>query len=85
MKKVLTLVFILVSSLLPQNLGFAATEDEQWPIPNEFGLGHHLVLKMMKTAVRDGSTITTPSYRFVKLPHKLIALKVYLPLQNQAT
>ena len=44
MKKISTLVFILIFSLLPQNLGFAAAEDEQWPIPNEFGLGHHLVL-----------------------------------------
>ncbi len=44
MKKVSLLVLTLVLSLLPQHFGFAATEDEQWPIPNEVALGHHSVL-----------------------------------------
>ena len=60
MKKTLTLVFILILSLLPQNLGFAATEDEQWPIPNEFGLGHHLVLiEEQLDGFRSYSQLTT--------------------------
>jgi len=44
MKKVSLLAIALVLSLLPQQMGFAATEDEQWPIPNEVALGHHSVL-----------------------------------------
>ena len=44
MKKVFLLIASLLLSVLPQNIGFAATEDEQWPIPNEFALGHHSLL-----------------------------------------
>ncbi len=44
MKKISLLVLVLLTSLLPQQLGFAASEDEQWPIPNEPGIGHHSVL-----------------------------------------
>jgi len=44
MKKVCLLVFAFGLTLLPQNFSFAASEDEQWPIPNEYELGHHSVL-----------------------------------------
>ena len=44
MKRALVLIFSLSLSLLTQNSGFAASEDEQWPVPNEYELGHHSVL-----------------------------------------
>ena len=44
MKRGWVLVLTLCLSLLTQNSGFAASEDEQWPIPNEFDIGHHSVL-----------------------------------------
>ena len=44
MKRALVLIFSLSVSLLTQNSGFAASEDEQWPIPNEYEVGHHSVL-----------------------------------------
>jgi hypothetical protein len=44
MKKVCLLVFAFGLTLFPQNFSFAASEDEQWPIPNEYELGHHSVL-----------------------------------------
>jgi len=44
MKKIFLLVTALCLSLLPQQLGYAAFEDEQWPIPNEPALGHHSLL-----------------------------------------
>jgi hypothetical protein len=60
MKKVSLLAIALVLSLLPQQTGFAATEDEQWPIPNEFGLGHHLVLiEEQLDGFRSYSQLTT--------------------------
>jgi hypothetical protein len=43
-RKTLVLVFVLIYSLLLPQIGFAAIEDEQWPTPNEYGLGHHSVL-----------------------------------------
>jgi hypothetical protein len=44
MKKVFLLVFVVLTTLIPHQISFAASEDEQWPIPNEYGLGHHSVL-----------------------------------------
>ena len=44
MKKVFLLIFSLCLILLPENLVFAASEDEQWPVPNDDEAGHHSVL-----------------------------------------
>ena len=44
MKRIVLTALILVMSLASQSLGFAASEDEQWPIPDEPAVGHHSVL-----------------------------------------
>jgi hypothetical protein len=59
MRKILLLVFVVTSSLLLPQLGFAVSEDEQWPIPNEFGLGHHSVLISSADGSKAYSQLTT--------------------------
>ena len=44
MKKVALLILVMVMSFTTQGSVFAASEDEQWPIPNEPAVGHHSVL-----------------------------------------
>ena len=44
MKKTFLLALLFSFSIFSQSSGFAAFEDEQWPVPNEYGLGHHSVL-----------------------------------------
>ena len=58
-RKTLVLVFVLIYSLLLPQIGFAAIEDEQWPTPNEYGLGHHSVLIRNADASTVYSKLTT--------------------------
>ncbi|CAN2217297.1 hypothetical protein MCEMRE130_01137 [Candidatus Nanopelagicaceae bacterium] len=44
MRKVALLILVVVMSFTNQGNVFAASEDEQWPIPNEPAVGHHSVL-----------------------------------------
>jgi hypothetical protein len=44
MRKVALVILVTVMSLITQSSVFAASEDEQWPIPNEPAVGHHSVL-----------------------------------------
>ena len=57
MKKLLYVLFI-AGVLFPSHT-FAATEDEQWPLPNESEYGHHSVLVQDNQALNNSYSILT--------------------------